>query len=420
MLSSRTNWAGNITYSSSEVVEPLSVNEVAEIVRRSHRVRTIGTRHCFNAIADTAGIHISLRRMNRIDPVDRQRKTVTLEGGVRYGELVVALNAQGWALPNMASLPHISVVGACATATHGSGESRQALHGPVCAIQLVNGKGEIVELSRDGDPDLFPACAVNLGALGTVTRITLDVIPAYTMRQLVYRSLAVEDVISEFDSIQRKGASVSFFTAWNGDRIDQLWLKKLAADNQPDDEVVCGGRLSKVNLHPVETVGSEPCTEQMGVPGAWHERLPHFKLEFTPSVGAELQSEYLVPREHFEHAFRALQALQSRIHPLLLISEIRTIAADDQWMSPFYRQPCVAFHFTWKPLPAAVLALLPEMESALRPFGARPHWGKLYTMPFDALRDLYPKYEEFKAVAMEFDPAGRYRNGYLNGLFGAG
>ncbi len=418
MISCRTNWAGNLTYCSSEVVEPTSAEEVADFVRSQYRVRTLGTRHCFNEIADTSGVHISLRQMNRIDPVDRHRNTVTLQGGARYGELCRNLDSQGYALPNMASLPHISVAGACATATHGSGELRASLAGQVSAIQIVNGRGEIVEISRDTDADIFPGCVVNLGALGTITRLTLDVEPTYQVRQLVYRKLPVDAVLAEFDAIQQMAASVSLFTDWCGDTINQLWLKKLASDDMEDEETVCGASVARSRVHPVETMGADPCTEQLGIPGPWFERLPHFRLEFTPSVGAELQSEYLVPRESFADAFLAISGLRERIAPLLLISEIRTVSADDYWMSPFYHQQCVGFHFTWKPLQNAVMALLPDIEAAIKPYNARPHWGKLFTMPWSEVRSHYPEFAAFKSLTSQFDPICRYRNGFLNGLLG--
>jgi xylitol oxidase len=150
------------------------------------------------------------------------------------------------------------------------------------------------------------------------------------------------------------------------------------------------------------------------MPGPWHQRLPHFNPDGLPENGAEIQSEYFVPRERALAAFRALDGLRDRIDPLMGISEVRSVAADDLWMSMFYERDTVAFHFTWLPDWEAVRALLPAIEERLAPFDARPHWGKTFTTAPARLRELYPRMGDFQALMRDFDPQGKFRNAFLD------
>jgi len=152
----------------------------------------------------------------------------------------------------------------------------------------------------------------------------------------------------------------------------------------------------------------------MGVPGPWYERLPHFRMGFTPSAGKELQSEYFVPRRHAVEAILAMERLRDQISPHLLISEIRTIAADNLWMSPCYEQPSVTIHFTWKQDWPAVSKLLPVIEKELAIFEARPHWGKLFAMSPAELKSRYKRLPDFLQLSEKYDPHGKFRNAFLD------
>jgi xylitol oxidase len=340
-----------------------------------------------------------------------------VEGGVRYGELCRAIHREGFALHNLASLPHISVAGACATATHGSGDRNGGLATAVAAIEFVTAAGDVVSLSRERDGDRFRGAVVGLGALGVVSRLTLDVVPAFDLRQDVYEDLPLETAEAHFDEITSAAYSVSLFTDWQAPRFTQVWLKRaVTGDGAATDAVpeFFGATLAARDLHPIAAMPAVNCTRQCGVPGPWHERLPHFRLEYTPSSGEELQSEYLVPRPHARAALRAVAGMGRELAPLLQISEVRTIAADDLWMSPFYEQEGVGIHFTWVRDGPAVRALLPRIEAALAPFDARPHWGKLFTTPPERLRRLYPRLPDFRDLLADVDPRGAFRNGFLD------
>lgn len=415
------NWAGNYAYEAAACHVPESLEEARALIAGNRRVKVIGTRHSFNGIADTDVAHISLARLNRVIALDRETNRVTVEGGITYGDLSRYLHEQGYALHNLASLPHITVAGACATATHGSGDGNGSLATAVSAIELLKGDGELVGLTKDESDGRFAGAVVGLGALGVVTKLTLDVVPSFEMTQHVFEGLSFDELADGFDDIASSGYSVSLFTDWKGPSFNQVWRKRVLtkASEIPDiphaeSRNFFGAAASTVKLHPVPGVSAENCSDQQGIAGPWHERLPHFRMDFTPSAGEELQSEYFVPRRHAYDMVKALNGLSGRIAPLLFISELRTIKADDLWMSPCYGQDAVALHFTWKPDWEAVKQVLPLIEEKLEPFGARPHWSKLFTMAPAKLRSLYVKHPDFRELAREFDPHGKFRNAYLD------
>jgi xylitol oxidase len=406
MTGTLRNWAGNIAYAARSVHTPSTVAELQAIVRGSDKVRALGSRHSFNGIADTDGDLISMRNLNRVIRLDATALTVTVEGGVTYGELCPWLDAQGFALHNLASLPHISVVGAVTTATHGSGNTNRNLAGAVAGLEIVTASGDIVSLKR-GDAD-FDGAVVGLGALGVVSSITLDIEPAFEVRQDVFVDLPVAALAENFEKISASAYSVSGFTTWRGDSVDMIWLKSRAGANPPRD--LYGARPADRPIHPIASIDPTPCTPQMGVPGPWYDRLPHFRMEFTPSVGAELQSEYFVPRANAAEALIALHAIQDQFNGPLMVSEIRTQAADELWLSMNYQQPSVSFHFTWHSDWDAVRKVLPAIEAALAPFGMRPHWGKLFTMAPADLQLRYPRLGDFRDLVRRYDPAGKFTN----------
>ena len=410
------NWAGNLTYSTSNVYYPKSVEEVQDIVKKCSRLRALGTRHCFNDIADSKDNLISSRDMNKVLSLDANANSVTVEAGIKYGELCPYLDEKGFALHNLASLPHISVAGSCTTATHGSGVHNGNLATAVNALEFVTAGGTIVNLSRDKDGEKFLAAVVGLGALGVITKVTLDIQRKYMMRQVVYENLPMSQLKENFEQIVSAGYSVSLFTDWQRESINEVWIKSRvdSGTNYQGIAEFFGAKAATKNMHPIASLSAENCTEQMGIPGPWYERLPHFKMGFTPSSGKELQSEYFIPRHNAVDAILAIARLGKQIGPYLFISEIRTIDADNFWMSPCRKQPSVTIHFTWKQDWPAVSKLLPVIEKELSAFNARPHWGKLFTMTAATLASRYEKLPEFKNMIAMYDPKGKFRNAFLD------
>ncbi len=416
------NWAGNLEYSTDCLYEAQSLEEVQSFVRNQVRLKVLGTRHCFNDIADSKQYFLSVKSWNGLVDLNPQARTVSVHAGMTYGQLSPLLHSKGFALHNLASLPHISVAGSCSTATHGSGQQNGNLSTAVSGLEIVTASGELLRLSREKDGDTFSGAVVGLGALGVVTSVTLDVQPTFLMRQYVYENLPLDQFKNHFDAIEASAYSVSLFTDWQKDRFNEVWLKARVDAGQAFDagSEFFGAHRATKNLHPIAELSAENCTEQMGVIGPWYERLPHFRMGFTPSAGKELQSEYFVPREHAVDAVLAVQRLHDLVSPHLLISELRTVAADNLWLSPCYKQPCVTIHFTWQQDWPAVSKILPVIEKELAPYKARPHWGKLFTTSPATLRTLYEKLPEFIELAKHSDPQGKFRNEFLDtNIFGA-
>ncbi|HEY3752397.1 MAG TPA: FAD-binding protein [Pseudonocardiaceae bacterium] len=412
-----SNWAGNHKYAADRVLRPNSVAELRELVVDTPRVKPLGTRHSFNDIADFPdGSQIDVSGIDCPLEINADASTVTVGAAMRYGDLAGPLDAAGYALANLASLPHCTVAGSVATATHGSGQHNQNLSAAVVGLEMVTADGELRTYSRHADPDVFPGLVVALGALGVVTRVTLDVVPSYQVAQCVFDHLPWDAAFDCFDEIQDAAYSVSLFTNWADDTVDQVWLKNIVADGRPADlrADFYGAPAATGPRHPVRAAGMSAanCTEQMGVPGPWYDRIPHFRLGFTPSAGDELQSEFFVPRRDAVAALRAIREIADLVAPLLFVSEIRTIAGDDLWLSPCHGEDRVALHFTWQPRQAEVEAVLPVIEERLAPFGARPHWGKLFHGGgWVAAR--YPRLHDFRALVGELDPNGRFRSPFV-------
>ncbi len=416
------NWAGNLTYGTNRVHSARSVEDVQAFVRSHDQLKVLGTRHCFNDIADSTHELLSVREMNQVVALDPAARTVTFEAGMSYGQLCPVLDQKGFALHNLASLPHISVAGAAATATHGSGVRNGNLATAVSGLEFVTASGDVVHLSRVKDPATFPGALVNLGALGVVTKVTLDVQPTFQVRQDVYLNLPMSAVRDHFEEIAAAGYSVSLFTDWQNGTLSEVWLKRRLEPGQTLSAApeFYGATLATRNVHPIAELSAENCTEQMGVAGPWYDRLPHFRMGFTPSSGKELQSEYFVPGRNAVDAILAVERLRDHVSPHLMITELRTIDADQLWMSTAHGRPSLAIHFTWKQDWDAVRKVLPMIERELAPFDVRPHWGKLFTLVPSVLQRRYEKLGDFKTLAAEYDPKGKFRNAFLaRNLYGA-
>jgi alditol oxidase len=411
------NWARNIEFSAAELARPESLAELQKVVAGAGRVRALGSGHSFNRIADTGGTLVATAGAGSDLSVDPDRGVVRVSGGVRYGELAKYLNSAGYAVRNTASLPHISVAGSVATATHGSGDTNQNLAASVRGLELVTAPGEVVWLDQDSED--FAGAVAGLGSLGIVSALELEIVPSFQVRQWVYEGLPADAVSGSFEEIFGSAYSVSVFTDWTG-RNNRIWQKVRAdAAGGPGGGAASwlGARLADGPRNPVPGMAADNATQQLGVPGPWHERLPHFRLEFTPSAGDELQSEYLVAREFAVPAVEALFALGDQIAPVLQIAEIRTMAADDLWLSMAQGRDTVGFHFTWVQDDAAVAPVLRAIEAALAPFGARPHWGKVFSTAPDVVRGLYPRYGDFVDLLRKYDPDGKFRNEFMDRYF---
>ncbi|MFI9612313.1 D-arabinono-1,4-lactone oxidase [Streptomyces sp. NPDC052023] len=413
MTGTVTNWAGNITYGAEELHRPATLGALRSLVAGGARLRVLGSGHSFNEIAEPGpgGVLLSLDALPPAIDVDTAARTVRVPGGVRYAELARRVHAHGLALANMASLPHISVAGSVATGTHGSGVGNGPLAVAVREVELVTGDGATVRIGRG--EERFGGAVTSLGALGVVTALTLDLEPAFEVEQHVFTELPLKGL--DFEQVMAAAYSVSLFTDWRAPGFRQVWVKRRT--DRPMPAFPWAPPATRA-LHPVPGMPAVNCTEQFGVPGPWHERLPHFRAEFTPSSGAELQSEYLMPRSCATGALHALDAIRTVLAPVVQTCEVRTVAADEQWLSPAYGRDSVAVHFTWVADMAVVLPVVRRVEEALESFGARPHWGKVFAMPGAVVRERFPRLPEFRSLVEELDPAGKFTNAFVRGVLG--
>jgi xylitol oxidase len=414
------NWAGNLRYAATAIHRPSSVPELQELIACAERVRALGTRHSFSAVADSPGVLVALDRLAPDVTIDPAAMTATVGAGTTYGALADRLEASGYALHNMGSLPHISVAGATATGTHGSGDGNGILATAIAAVELVTADGSLHTVDRSS-ADL-PAIAVGLGAFGVITRLTLDIRPSYLVRQDVYRGAPWDTVLAELDEVMASAYSVSLMTGFDGPVVWWIWQKTRvdaewpAAGGPPAVASRFGGSWDDDANLPVPN----SLNTRAGIPGPWSQRLPHFRLDAPPSVGGdELQTEYFVGREHGAAALRVLRSLGAQIAPHLHAAEIRTVAADELWLSPAYRRDCLAIGFTWRRHPAEVDALLAVIQDALRPFEPRPHWGKLFRVEAE-LSPLFPRLPDFLRLAGRYDPLGKFWNPFLHRVLEGG
>lgn len=410
------NWAGNYRYAASKLYIPKDVGEIRSLIKDCDRVKVVGSRHSFNDIADSPASQISTEDLNSDISIDADAMTATVESGLRYGHFCSFLHDSGFALHNLASLPHISVAGACATATHGSGVKNGNLATAVEALEFVDGTGEVVTLEKQDEA--FAGAVVNLGMLGVVTRLKLRIERTFIVTQQVFLGLPLAEATADLEAIMSSGYSVSLFTTFRTrGSIDQVWIKRRTdTPYQPLAGTFYGASAATENVHPIRDMSAENCTEQLEIPGAWYDRLPHFRMGYTPSSGAELQSEYFVSRANAADALLAVESLAESIRPYIFTSEIRAIAQDELWLSPSYKRDSVAFHFTWKEHHAVTKKILPMLERELAPFDARPHWGKLSSIPPAKVRGMYERFADFVNLVERFDPEGKFRNEFWDRL----
>jgi len=417
-MTGELNWAGNVQYGASHVIYPRSLEELQDAVATSELIRPLGSRHSFSTVADSEGILVSLANLPKTVEVDATAQTARVAAGMTYGEVAIELHRQGWALHNLASLGHIAVGGACATATHGSGDRNKCLSAAVRAMSVVDSQGEMADVEANVDGDRFAATQAGLGGVGFVVTASLAVEPTYDVAQRVYLNLPFATFAANYEEILSSAYSVSLFTDYRATRFTQVWRKQRVLLGEPLawPAVFFGAEGVDDSVHPVPGMSPDATTRQGGAVGPWHERLPHFRLDHTPSSGEEIQSEYLVAREHAAAVLEALAAIAPAIAPVLLVSEVRSIAADDVWLSPAFGRDTVAFHFTWRRDPPAVLEALAEIERQIRPYDARPHWGKVHRFSPEQLFQAYPRLAAYQDERRRLDPSGVFSNAFLDSL----
>ncbi len=413
MTTHRQNWAGNVSYGAAHYHSPATIDELRSLVRAVDKVRVIGGRHSFTPVTDSTGTILSLANLDKTVVFDHARRTATVNANITYRELCPQLHQAGYGLPNMASLDHITVIGAAMTATHGSGDRHGNLATPISGLEMVTADGDLVTLSREKDGDTYNGAVVTLGALGVVTKVTLDLLPAFAIHQDIYAKLPLAELYANFDAITSAAYSVCLFTDWQQDWFNTVWVKQVVSDGRPPVvPATFFGAMLTPSERPVDPA-SDRYTNPLGVSGPWHERLPHFVFKDAEREGNELQSEYFVARHHAVAAMQAVAQLRAQLAPIIGVTEVRTVAADQLWLSTAYGHDIVGIHFNWQKKAAAVQQFLPTLEAALAPFQPRPHWGKLFNLTPAQVQARYPRLADFQALARDYDPQGKFRNAFV-------
>ena len=406
------NWSKNIDFLEDGYFQPESLGELQEMITGQRKIRARGTAHSFNSIAVASSIGLNLSKMPKTIEVEPKLQTVRVAAGLTYGEVAPILHEKGWALSNLASLPHISIAGSISTATHGSGLTNQNLANQVVSIGIVTSEGELKRI--DHNEASFNGLVVGLGLGAIVYQYELKIEPTYQIRQVVYPEIPINTLQENFNELMGSAYSVSYFTDWGNNQTGNLWCKYRDEEQIPDN--VGGSLRANSKLHPIPSVDPHACTEQNGVKGYWHDRLPHFQLDFTPSVGEEIQSEFFVDIEDASAAIEAVRQLSSEITPLLWITELRTIAADELWLSTAYQRNSLGIHFTWKKTDL-IFPVIAKIELALKPFLYRPHWGKVFTADPTYLTSVYPRMADFKSLIGNLDSNEKFQNSFTNSIF---
>lgn len=417
------NWAGNVRFRAAGFHRPATIPELQHLVSRSSRVRVLGTGHSFSPLADTTGELVSLAGLPTTIDIDTAAPAVRVGAATSHAELGAVLDRHGLAIANLGSLTQISVAGATVTATHGSGSRQGNLATLVTAVDVVTAGGDLVSLSRAEHGERFDGMVVTLGLLGAMTTLTLNLVPSFHVRQDVFEALTHDDLLEHVDHIVESGYSVSVFSTWRRPRRHAIFRKRITTpdDVSPAEPSVYSATLAPVPRHPLGPGWpADNVTEQLGVSGPWHERLPHFRADATPSFGSELQSEYVLDRAHIVAALTALDDIADRIAAVLQVSELRTVAADELWLSPNYRRDSACLHFTWVDDLAAVLPVVAAIEHRLAALGIRPHWGKIFTMDRGQLAEVYPRMPDFQALVADLDPRGVFGNELTDRLITGG
>lgn len=406
-----SNWGGNLVYGSGAIEAPATIEELSEIIR-SGKVRPIGTMHSFSKVVVGEGTLVSAAGLAFEPALDKASSTVKVSAATRFGDLALFLEKNGVALKNMGSLPHISIAGAAATGTHGSGDKNQILSSSLSAYSFLNSKGELVRYQR-GDEN-FEACRVGLGAYGLWVSVELDVVPSFQIRQDVYLDIPWEVFYEDPTNLTSAGYSVSLFTKWGEVSIDQVWVKALPGDKA--GLPIAGISPEKTSRKELAPGVGDNLTQQGGVEGPWLDRLPHFRLDATPSAGNEIQTEYFIQRKNIVGAVKAVNKIAEQINHTLIITEVRTIAQDDAWLSPMNRGDSVALHFTWVNDTPAVDKAVAALEEVLAEFDPIPHWGKVHHFDKSKLEKVHARLGKARAVFDELDPEGVFNTEYLKSL----
>jgi FAD/FMN-containing dehydrogenase len=398
-----TNWVGNQSFTPRRVVDASTKADVqrwvAHAAAQGIGARTAGTGHSFTAIVETDGLLLNMERMRGIVRIDPDQRLATALPKTTIGDFGEPLWAHGLALANQGDIDTQAIAGAIATATHGSGRRFPCFSATLEAARIVDGEGNLVEITRDGDSDALHALQTSIGLLGIMTEVTIRVVPAYSLHAR-YATLPFATVMERLDDFVENYRHISFF-----------WLPTDASaalycldHGKADDCVVKLYQDVPADVRPDDLPPDERIDRSYRI----------YPMHYDPNFH---EVEYFLPIEQAHDILRDMRQLMLRWLPLSVYPlEIRTVGADEAWLSPNYRRDNLVVSISGEP-GVDYWAYLRACDSLFAEYGGRPHWGKLHFMTADRLERLFPRYNDFVNMRRRFDPRGTFLNAHTHELF---
>ena len=428
-----TNWARTET-ATPTAAAPRTPEEAADVITTAaangRTVRPAGSGHSFTGIGSPgSGVLLDLRHWTGIVSTDLDRKQVTVRAGTPLHQLNAELDQLGLAMTNLGDIDRQTLAGAISTGTHGTGARFGGLASQVVALELLLADGSLVRCSREENPDLFDAARVGLGALGVLTTITLQCEPAFHLAAEEHPA-GLDEVLARFDELAETNDHFEFYWFPHSRKALVKRNNRLPADEPPQPlgplrhlveyevaENLLFGAICRIGREFPRLV--PPLNRLCAT--AWSKRSYSDRSHrvFTTARRVLLvESEYAVPRDAVHHVIAELREAVGRLeHPVMFPVEVRVAAADDAWLSTAYQRPTayIAIHqYTGMPY----RHWFSTFEDVVAEVGGRPHWGKMHRLDAPDLRELYPKFDDFRKLRAELDPAGVFRNAYLSRVLG--
>ena len=428
------NWAGNQSSSPAEVLAPATTEELAAAVVRAAgsglRVKAAGSGHSFTDIAATDGLHLHLHRLSGVVAVDMGARRVRVLAGTPLHVLNPALQALGLALPNLGDIDRQTISGAIATGTHGTGLRKQGIAAAVSGLTLVLADGSTLECSAEKEPDVFAAARVGLGALGVLTEVELQCVPAFRLHAKEFGA-DLREVLARLDADLEANDHVDMHWFPLTDRVlvkhnnrvdDDAPARPLPAWRARLDDDLLSNRLYELTnraatrwpriVPPLNTVSARLLGAREYTDDSWRVFVAERRVRFR-------ESEYAVPLAAARDVVTEVRSWLDRHRaPLTFPLELRFTGADDVWLSTAYERAnaYVAMHQYHRMDDYGAFA---AFEQIVARYDGRPHWGKLHTLGADRFRELYPRFDDFLAVRDRLDPGRVFSNPYLERVLGS-
>ena len=417
------NWSGSQQCLPASRTAPASVAQLQELIASAKgTVRPVGAGHSFTPLVPTDDTIVSLSRLSGLINHDTRSLQATLWAGSRLGDIGQPLEDAGQALVNMPDIDEQTLAGCLATATHGTGAGIGCMSTFVEELQLVNGRGDLVDCDASSNGDLFQAARVSLGALGIITQVRLQNVAPYRLRrETVWREF--DEMLEIADDMADQHRNFEFyyipFSGMGFTDVHDFTEEPVGSTGGVDgNEGVMDAKLARDWLETMPRLRElilggaiRTFSDEITVESSWKNYASERNVRFN-------EMEYHLPREHGLQALREIRtALEARHHEVFFPIEVRFVKADDIWLSPFYQRDCISiavhryFEEDYRPF-------FKTLEPIFRKYQGRPHWGKLNTLKSSDFRKLYPRWDEFVQVRKEFDPRGKFLNPYLAELFG--